>query len=128
MRLLLDTHTFLWWLDDDRRLSTTARRVIEDSDNEVFVSAASGWEIAIKTQLGKLRLPAAPESFITEQLLHNGFKSLPISLSHALQVSMIPAFHRDPFDRILVVQSIVERMPIITADPLVTQYQAETIW
>lgn len=128
MQALLDTHTFLWWILDDDRLSTTVRGIIQNSENVVYFSAASAWEIAIKAQLGKLILPAAVESFIPEQLQKNDFTSLPINLSHALLVASIPALHKDPFDRMLVVQSIVERIPILTADSLVTQYPVTAIW
>jgi PIN domain nuclease of toxin-antitoxin system len=84
MRVLLDTHTFLWWIDDDPQLSARARDVVGDGANELLFSAVSGWEIAIKAQLGKLRLPANLEQFIPEQLLHNGFTPLPVQLPHTL--------------------------------------------
>jgi PIN domain nuclease of toxin-antitoxin system len=128
MNLLLDTHTFLWWIADDKRLSDIAKNYIENQENEIYFSAASAWEILIKTQLSKLQLPGAPESFVSEQLSRNNFKTLSIRVSHALQLSSMPALHRDPFDRILVAQSMVEHLPILTADSLIAQYQIETIW
>ncbi len=128
MKALLDTHVFLWWIDDDPRLSSLARKIISDGNNEIFLSAASGWEIAVKSQLGRLKLPDRPERFIVEQLSINAFESLPIRLSHALRVYALPPIHRDPFDRILVAQSQLEDMPILTADPQIAQYPVEVIW
>lgn len=128
MRILLDTHTFLWGIAEPTRLSPTARKIMEDGDNDILVSAASAWEIAIKTQLGKLRLPARPESFVSEQLLKHRFNSLPVSFSHALHVFALPLLHRDPFDRLLIAQSMLEQLPILTADTKVRQYRVKTIW
>jgi PIN domain nuclease of toxin-antitoxin system len=128
MRLLLDTSTFLWWLTDDQRLSATARNLISDGQNELFFSAASGWEIAIKAQIGKLKLPTNLEQFIGNQLLHHAITSLPIALSHALHVYTLPVLHRDPFDRLLIAQSRLEALPILTADTQVQQYPVEVIW
>ena len=128
MRILLDTHTFLWGIAEPTRLSPKARKIMEDGDNEILVSAASAWEIAIKTQLGKLRLPVSPELFISEQLLKHSFNSLPVSFSHALHVYVLPLLHRDPFDRLLISQSVLEQLPILTADKTISQYDIKTIW
>jgi PIN domain nuclease of toxin-antitoxin system len=128
MKALLDTHTFLWWVTDDAALSPRVRQIISDGDNELFFSAASGWEIAIKVQLGRLKLPDNLERFIPEQLSINAIESLPIQLSHALHVYTLPDYHRDPFDRILVAQSQLENLPILTADPQIAQYSVEVIW
>ena len=128
MRVLLDTHAFLWWVTDDAHLSSRARAIIADGDNELFLSAASGWEMAIKTRLGKLHLPDNPASFVFEQLKINAIEPLAIQMTHALRVYSLPGHHRDPFDRILVAQAQVERMPIITADPQVAQYDVEILW
>lgn len=128
MQVLLDTHSFLWWIDNDDHLSSTARQAIADGSNEVFFSAASGWEIAIKAQLGKLRLPNGPEAFVSEHLQLNGFRPLSISVSHALHTASLPSIHRDPFDRILVAQSQLEHIAIVTSDPLIQQYQVSIIW
>ena len=92
MKALLDTHTFLWWITDDARLSPRAREVISDGSSELFLSAASGWEIAIKTQLGRLELPDEPERFISEQLLTNAIQTLSIQMSHGLHVYSHPRF------------------------------------
>jgi len=128
MEVLLDTHVFLWWIEDNPRLSPLAREVIGDANNDVFLSAASGWEIAIKARLGRLKLPDSPERFVAEQLAINAFSSLPIRLSHALHVYALPPIHRDPFDRILVAQSRLEDMPILTADPQIARYSVEVLW
>lgn len=128
MRALLDTHVFLWWILDDPRLSSRARRVIADGRNELFFSAASGWEIAIKAQLGRITLPEDPERFIPGQLACNGIESLPITLSHALHVHTLPLLHRDPFDRLLVAQAQLEGLPLVTADPHIPQYAVQIIW
>lgn len=128
MQVLLDTHSFLWWINDDPNLSSIARRTIENSSNEIYFSAASAWELAIKTQLGKLGLPNSPEAFISEQLQLNGFRPLSITVSHALHIASLPMIHRDPFDRILVAQSQLEQYAIVTSDPLILQYKVNTIW
>jgi len=128
MRVLLDTHTFLWWIGDDPRLSPLARDVIGDGGNVVYLSAASGWEIAIKARLGKLQLPGALASFIADQLAANAFDSLPVQMSHALHVHTLPPHHRDPFDRLLVAQAQMENIPILTADPQIGRYTVQVIW
>lgn len=128
MRLLLDTHTFLWWLDNDQRLSTTARTLIANSENELYFSAASGWEIATKARIGKLTMPENLERFIVEQVVQNQFSVLPIQLSHTLHVYTLPLLHRDPFDRILVAQSQLEDLLLLTDDALIQQYTTKTLW
>jgi PIN domain nuclease of toxin-antitoxin system len=128
VRFLLDTHTFLWWITDDPHLSERARRVISDPESDIFLSAASGWEMAIKTQLGKLQLPDHFEQFIAEQLFRNNITSLPVMMSHALHVQSLPLHHRDPFDRLLIAQSQMEKMPIITTDSVFADYDVEIVW
>jgi PIN domain nuclease of toxin-antitoxin system len=128
MKVLLDTHTFLWWIMDDPQLSSRAREIMEAGDTEVFLSAASGWEIAIKSRLGRLKLPADLHSFMAEQLRINAIQVLPIQMAHALHVATLPDHHRDPFDRMLVAQSQLERLPILTGDPLIAQYAVPVIW
>lgn len=128
MRVLLDTHVFLWWITDDPRLSKQAREIISDGKNLLFFSAASGWEIAIKAKLGKLSVPDNLEAFIIEQLAENAITPLPVRLSHALHVYNLPVHHRDPFDRILIAQAQVEDLPILTGDPAIAQYPVEVIW
>jgi len=128
MICLLDTHTFLWWITNSESISDRAREVIRDGRNTLFLSAASGWEIAIKAGLGRIDLKDSPEKVIPEQMLLNGIQGLPVQMSHALHVHALPQHHRDPFDRILVAQSRLEEIPIITSDPKITKYNVEIIW
>lgn len=128
MKALLDTHTFLWWITDDPKLSSHVRGIISDGDNELFLSAASGWEIAIKAKLGRIKLPDKPELFISEQLVHNAIQSLPIQMGHALHVYTLPNHHRDPFDRMIIAQAQLEDLLILTADSRISQYLVQAIW
>ncbi len=128
MRLLLDTHAFLWWITDSPHLSATARELIGNGKNEVFFSAASGWEIAIKARLGRLTLPGDPERFLAEQLAANAFQVLPVYLHHAMRVYSLPDHHRDPFDRLLVAQAEVEGMAIVSGDPQLARYPVPVRW
>jgi PIN domain nuclease of toxin-antitoxin system len=128
MKVLLDTHSFLWWITNDQRLSSHARSIISNGDNELLLSSASGWEIAIKARLGRIHLPNKPESFIVEQLNLNGIQSLPIHMSHALHVYNLPHNHRDPFDRMIIAQAQVEDLPILTMDLQITKYEIKVIW
>jgi PIN domain nuclease of toxin-antitoxin system len=128
MRALLDTHVFLWWISDDPRLSTHARKIITDGENTLFLSAASGWEIAIKAKLGRLKLPEPLETFVPEQMALNAIESLPIQMSHALHVHTLPLHHRDPFDRLLVAQAQLDNLPILTADSQIALYAIRTVW
>ncbi|HHV62264.1 MAG TPA: type II toxin-antitoxin system VapC family toxin [Firmicutes bacterium] len=104
------------------------RHLKADGENELFLSAASGWEIAIKARLGKLHLSGDLESFIPEQLSANAINTLPIQMSHALHVHNLPDHHRDPFDRLLIAQAQLEDLPILTADPQIALYEVEVIW
>jgi PIN domain nuclease of toxin-antitoxin system len=118
----------LWWITNDRRLSSHARQLIGDAQNRLFFSAASGWEIAIKARLGRISFAAQPGTFIPDQLTRNALEVLPVHLSHALHVFGLPGHHRDPFDRLLVAQSQLEDLPLLTADPLIAQYDVDTLW
>jgi PIN domain nuclease of toxin-antitoxin system len=128
MNALLDTHTFLWWITDNAELSPRAREVVGDGENILFLSAASGWEITIKAKLGRLQLPDNPERFVFEHMSQNAITGLPIQLSHALHVYTLPDHHRDPFDRVLIAQSQLEKLPIVTKDPQISHYSVEVIW
>ncbi|WP_375510662.1 type II toxin-antitoxin system VapC family toxin [uncultured Nostoc sp.] len=128
MRALLDTHVFLWWVTDDSQLFSTSRSIIADSGNILFLSVTSVWEIVIKTKSGKLTLPEPVEQYIPNRLALNRFESLDIKMTHTLQVATLPNIHRDPFDRILIGQSQVENLPIVTIDQKIAQYSVETIW
>lgn len=128
MKALLDTHAFLWWTADDPRLSPRVRDLVCDGANEFLLSVASVWELIIKSQLGKLELPNAPGRYIPDRLSRYAIGSLGIELTHVLRIEELPMHHRDPFDRILIAQSQVENLPIVTADSLIAQYAVETIW
>ena len=128
MRALLDTHAFLWWITDDDRLSEKAREIISDGRNELLFSAVSGWEISIKAGLGRLELPEDLERFVVDQVSRNAFQVLPVYLSHALHVRKLPDHHRDPFDRLLVSQSILEGISLLSADPQIALYPVEVAW
>ena len=128
MRLLLDTHAFLWWVLDDPRLSTTGRELIADPATEVLFSAVSGWEIAIKARTGRLDLPDDVPGFVLGQLRRNRFSVLPVELRHALRVHGLPDHHRDPFDRLLVAQAEIEAVPLLSRDPLLAAYGIELRW
>jgi PIN domain nuclease of toxin-antitoxin system len=128
MKLLLDTHAFLWWITDNEELSPRAREVIADSRNELFLSAASGCEISIKTGLGRIQLPKTPDNFLLHQLSENAITPLSISIQHALHVLSLPDIHRDPFDRIIVAQAILEKMTILTRDAFIRRYDVPALW
>jgi PIN domain nuclease of toxin-antitoxin system len=123
-RLLVDTHALLWWLTDDAGLSSAARDAIADPANEPLVSTASIWELAIKRSLGKL---SAPDD-LPAQVLTGGFAWLAVSAEHAWAVRRLPLHHRDPFDRLLVAQSLRERVDIVTRDERLAAYGVDTLW
>jgi len=127
VKLLLDTHAWLWWIGEPSRLGPEAARMIADRRNEVYLSAASSWEIAIKVRLEKLTLPEPPEKFVPSRMERDGIAALAISHPHALAVSSLPMHHRDPFDRMLIAQSRVEKIPILTADPEFSAYDVELV-
>lgn len=128
VKLLLDTCTFLWILTDARELSMKARQLAINPGNDVYLSAASSWEISIKHGLGRLTLPAPPELFVPQQREHHGIEPLALDEESVLYVHRLPALHRDPFDRALVCQAIVHGLTILTPDPLVTQYPVRCLW
>ena len=128
MNLLLDTHAFLWWVAASGELSRKAKSAIGGARNDCFVSVASGWEIAIKVSLGKLRIDGALDRFLPEQLAANGFRALAIDLKHAARVATLPFHHRDPFDRLLVAQALEEDLAMVTADPVIAEYGVKRVW
>lgn len=128
MKLLLDTNTFIWWVTDDTRLSETARMIISAKDNEVYFSAVSAWEMAIKAGLGKLQLNENLAEFVHEQLARNRFAPLPMSLDHALRVHTLPGYHQDPFDRALVAQAQVEGLTLLSRDTDIRRYTVDVVW
>jgi len=121
MKLLLDTHLLLWAAGPSPRLSAAARRLIEDRDNELLVSTASLWEVAIKSALRRPEF-SVDVSMLRRNLLNNGYMELPVAGEHAVAVANLPPMHRDPFDRMLIAQSIVEGIMLLTGDPMVAQY------
>jgi PIN domain nuclease of toxin-antitoxin system len=128
VRLLLDTHALLWWFTDDDRLSAAARQAIGDEANEIFVSAASAWEIATKERLGKLaEVPEAAGRF-AELVAADGFIHLPVSYLHGLRAGGYELAHRDPFDRMLAAQSELESLVLVTRDPVFEDFGTRTLW
>lgn len=128
MRVVLDTHALLWWLDGDRRLSQRARRLIASDDTTVLVSAASVWEICTKFRLGKLPGAAAVAVDVQGCLDSQGFVPLAITVDHAQRAGSLPGPHRDPFDRMLIAQAQAEDLPLITVDPVFGSYGMKVIW
>ena len=128
MKLLLDTCTFLWIVADAHALSRRARELFRAADTDVYLSAASAWEIAVKHGLGRLPLPSPPDRFVREMREAHAIAPLPIDEESALHVTRLPGLHRDPFDRMLVSQAIVHGLTILTPDPLIAQYPGRTTW
>lgn len=128
MRLLLDTHTLLWWVDDAPGLSRRARAAVADPENECLFSLASLWEMAIKASLGKLELPATIEAFVERHLVAGGFRALAIDVAHVARVAQLPFHHRDPFDRLLAAQALEEELAIVSRDPVFKSYGVRRIW
>jgi PIN domain nuclease of toxin-antitoxin system len=126
--LLLDTHAFLWWVQDDPSLSERARTAIADPANSCLISVASGWELAIKSSLGKIRLPHAIDRFFAEQLPANRFGLLPIEIRHLSRVESLPFHHRDPFDRMLAAQALEDNLAVVSADAVFRTYRVKRIW
>jgi PIN domain nuclease of toxin-antitoxin system len=127
MNALLDTRTFLWAITNDGRLSRRAQQIYTGPNN-LWLSVASVWEILIKVRAGKLPLPEPTGSYVVKELAKNRIEVLPIKLDHVLKVESLESHHRDPFDRILIAQSLVENLPILTADPAFEGYPAKLIW
>jgi PIN domain nuclease of toxin-antitoxin system len=128
MKLLLDTHTFIWFIMGSPNLSATARVLIEDVTNEKSLSVVSIWEIAIKLSIGKLTLAAPFDVLIPQQISLNGFELLNIEIDHAAVVATLPFHHRDPFDRLLIAQAMVEKMPIVSIDAAFAVYPVTRLW
>jgi PIN domain nuclease of toxin-antitoxin system len=128
MKYLLDTHTFLWWCLGAEQLSPRVRDLIADGCNEIYLSSASAWEIAIKAGKGRLTLPEKPGRYVASRMSQHRFLALPVQVSHALRVYELPPHHADPFDRLLVAQCQVESLPLITKDEEIQRYEVETIW
>ena len=131
MRYLLDTHTFIWWVEGTTILHEKARLAIENANSKVYVSVVTAWEIAIKVQLGKLNLELmtdTPAQYFYEFCEKYGFEILPIFADHVLETYNLPLLHRDPFDRILIAQARTENLTLITGDPLIQRYEVTALW
>ena len=128
MKILLDTHIFLWLITDNDRLSDKSKQAFINSDNELFFSIASYWEICIKISIGKLKLSKNWDKIIKDELMVNSVKLLPISTEHCFQITQLPSHHRDPFDRIVISQAIIEQMHIMTIDSYFSQYEVNIVW
>lgn len=128
MRLLLDTHAFLWWVADDERLSPRAAALIAEPSNEVLVSAATAWEVVVKSALGRVEVPTPVDRFLTAQIEANAFIPLPIHMRHTLGLAALPQIHRDPFDRILVAQAVAEDLTIVSRDRVMDGYPVTVEW
>jgi PIN domain nuclease of toxin-antitoxin system len=128
VRLLLDTHAFLWWLAGDPSLSSTAQSAIGDQSNEIFVSAASAWEIAIKHRLGRLSDAAALAADIAAGLTGQGFIELPIAIRHAQAAGALLGPHKDPFDRMLIAQAAIESMTLVSKETVFDSYGVHRLW
>lgn len=127
-RALLDTHAFIWFISGDQRLSPAARKLLDDRENEILISVASLWEIAIKHSLGKLTLERRFAEFIPEQLDRQQIEILPITLTHLAEVDRLPFHHRDPFDRVIAAQALSEGIPVISVDAALDPYGVNRIW
>ena len=128
MKILLDTHIFLWWITDSPQLSETAREVIANGNNALYWSAASTWEVSIKYSLGRLPLPAPPEDLLPLEFSRNHIESLPVIDEHAFRAGQLPRHHQDPFDRMLVAQAQFEPLVLLTNDRKLEQYEIEVFW
>lgn len=126
-KILADTQIFLWSFLEPKRISPDVKKLLADKDNEIYLSAISSLEIAIKTGAGKLKLPDSPEKYVPLRIQQSGFNALPVTHVHALQVYLLPPHHKDPFDRLLIAQAIVEQIPILTADSIFKQYSVRII-
>lgn len=127
MRILLDTQSWIWLGSSPERFSSSVRALVDTAANEVFLSAASAWEIAIKYSTGKLRLPEPPALYVPSRIEMTLVRPLSIDYSHALQVAMLPRHHRDPFDRLIIAQAQVEDLTIVTSDPQFAAYDVPII-
>lgn len=128
VRALLDTHTFIWWATDDPSLTTVARSAISDRANEIFLSSVTPWEMAIKIAIGKLRLTVPLNSFVLSQVSLYQFKPLHVTYDHTYLLEGLPQHHKDPFDRLLIAQAMVENLVLLTCDVKFTPYGVRTLW
>ena len=128
MKLLVDTHTFLWALMRDHRLSTRSKQILTSDEHELFFSLVSLWEVSIKMKTGKLNALGSSVAYLREEMENYSMQLLPIRYEHILQLEMLPAHHSDPFDRLLIAQAVTESLPILTHDEKFKPYPARLIW
>jgi len=128
MKYLVDTLVWLWSLDSVERLGREGREILENGREEIYLSAASCWELSIKMRLGKLNFPGPPAHYVPKFMAKQGLRPLPLTHSHAAKVYDLPAHHRDPFDRLLIAQSMMEEMAILTSDRVFEKYPVQLVW
>ena len=128
MKVLLDTCAFIWLVTDNPKLSELAKEIFLDEDNEILLSAVTGFEIAVKYSLGKLHLTEPPREFVIHRMNANALTELPVSMAHALALQNMPLHHKDPFDRLLVAQAMVNQIPLLSADQQLSAYDIERLW
>lgn len=128
MKYILDTHTFLWAISEPDKLSEKIVDILENSENEIYTSIVNVWEICIKYSIGKLELKKEPEKFLINEIIDANFKILEIKISHIFKMTHLPEIHKDPFDRLLIAQSLDENIPLLTNDPIIKKYKSKIIW
>ena len=128
MRVLVDTHVFLWWVEGNRALPAKARAALANQKNECLISMVSAWELAIKAALGKLKLALPVKRYVVEHVAANGFRMLDIQMAHVGRLETLDPHHGDPFDRLLIAQALEEKLPVVTADPVFRKYGVKRIW
>jgi len=126
--ILLETHAFIWWIEDSPRLSSNAKKLLENIDNDCFLSLASCWELAIKSSIGKIKLTLPIRDFIPQNLAANDFRQLNISFRHIARVESLEFHHRDPFDRLIAAQALEEKMILLSVDATFDYYDVDRIW
>ncbi len=127
-KYLIDTHVFLWWLQDSGNISRKAFEIIAEPNNVIYVSAASIWEMSIKCKLGKLEIENFSEGFFTKQIIENSFSFLPISLQHSCRIFEMTIFHKDPFDHMLIAQAQIENCSLVSKDEKFEKYDVKVLW
>jgi PIN domain nuclease of toxin-antitoxin system len=128
MRYLLDTHVFLWMAADPDKLSPRVRKIVREKNNQLYMSAASGWEIALLEKIDRIKLPDEPQRFIPEAMQRLSVLPIPIGFSTAITAAMLPLIHRDPFDRIIIAEAEKEKMIVITKDKKFVEYGIQSLW
>jgi PIN domain nuclease of toxin-antitoxin system len=128
MKYLLDTMVWLWSVGSVEKIGAAGQQILEDGDAEIYLSAVSSWEIAIKARLGKYKLPDSPDRYVPRKLDRQGIRSLPVTSNHSLSVFRLPLYHHDPFDHLLMAQAVIEKMTILTSDRIFENYPVEIVW